>query len=76
MSDEVARSVFVFFLMSSFSQEVVAAATAVTETPNVIACSKEEDSFMVSKFFQKVKHKLKMGKFIVSSVGFFESRNY
>ena len=36
--------------MSCFSQEVVEAATAVTETPSVIACSKDEDSFMFQNF--------------------------
>ena len=70
-SDCVARSVR-FFLMSSLSHEVVTADTAVTETPKVIACSKDEDSFMGLNFFQKLSLKSKTNKFIIRSVVFFE----
>jgi len=39
--------------MSCFSQEVAAAEIVATETPNVMACSKDDDSFMASNFFKR-----------------------
>jgi len=48
--DRLSFTCSLFFLISCFSQEVAAAETVATETPMVMACNKDVDSFIASIF--------------------------